>query len=378
MFNTVLKNSLGRKSWCATLSTVVIAACGGGSGTESVDETTSATNTGQTPTVAVGEADTKMLLASESVSPAATDSATAADTGWYFCSNEGQTCTFDGTRLVRYGANNSYVHKSATKSIQCNSTAFGKDPAPGVAKSCSISSSPSPYGQDAAQFTLTFRDEFSGTSLDTSKWNDHIWYEAPSSTNDYGVSGGYLKIWPQADANGEFKSRILTTAGKFSQTYGYFEMEAKLPIGHGPWPAFWLLNSDNPDVGEPEIDIMEAYPGDETGYWADANNHPIRYGASFYQNGNGANPPGQQGTQGIYTGDLSTGFHKYAVKWEPNKLSYYFDGKLVYSANVSMSKTMYILLDMQYGSSSGSVDSTTPLGPNNSFQINYARAWKLK
>ena len=304
-----------------------------------------------------------------------TDSATTASTGWYPCSNEGQTCTFVGTRLARYGANGNYLYKSATNSIKCDSTTFGGDPAPGVAKSCSISNTPSPYMQDASQYILTFRDEFSGTSLDTRLWNDHIWYEQPSSTNDYGVSNGYLRIWPQANANGEFKSRILTTAGKFSQTYGFFEMEAKLPIGRGVWPAFWLLNSDNPP-GEPEIDIMEAYPGDDTGYWADANHHPIRYGASFYQNG--ANQPGLQGTKGIYTGDLSTGFHKYAVKWEPGRLSFYFDGKVVYTADVTMNKLMYILLDIQYGSASGSVDSTTPLGPGNSFQINYVRAWKFK
>ena len=304
-----------------------------------------------------------------------TDSVTEDSADWSFCSNEGQTCTFNGTRLVRYGANGNYLYKSATNSIACNDSTFGGDPAPGVAKMCSISSTPSPYMQDAAQYILTFQDEFIGTSLNTSKWNDHIWYEQPSSTNDYGVSNGSLRIWPQADANGKFKSRILTTAEKFSQTYGYFEIEAKLPIGRGPWPAFWLLNSDTPP-GEPEIDIMEAYPGDTTGYWADANQHPIRYGASFYQNG--ANQSGLQGSKGIYTGDLSTGLHKYAVKWESSKLSYHFDGKLVYSANVTMSRKMYILLDMQYGSASGSVDSTTPLGPGNSFLITYVRAWKFK
>ncbi len=277
--------------------------------------------------------------------------------------------------MVRYGANGNYAYKSATGSITCNSTTFG-DPAPGATKNCAVSNAPSPYLQDAAQYTLTFRDEFSGTAIDTRLWNDHIWYEPSAATRDHSVNNGLLKIWPQADANGEFKSRILTTDQRFSQAYGYFEMEAKLPIGRGVWPAFWLLNSETPETGSPEIDIMEAYPGDDTGYWANANHHPTSFAASFYQNGNGHE--GAKGTYKLDTGDLSAGFHKYAVKWEPNKISFYFDGKPFHSVDVSMNRKMYLLIDLQYGSASGKVDSTTPLGPNNSLEVNYIRAWQLK
>lgn len=239
----------------------------------------------------------------------------------------------------------------------------------------SASASINPYRQDVSLFSLAFQDEFNSTSLDRTKWSDHIWYDPPSDTRDYGVSDGKLKIWPQPDASGRFRERILTTAGKFEQTYGYFEMEAKLPVGAGCWPAFWLLNSDSPP-GEPEIDVMEAYPGDRSGYWANAKQHPMRYSVSYFQKG--ANQPGLQGTSAPLTSDLSAAFHKYGVKWEPGKLSFYFDGKLVYSADVSMTRKMYILVDMQYGSASGPVDGTTPLGPGNSFEINYVRAWKFK
>ena len=307
-----------------------------------------------------------------------------AEQSWTYCADEWGTCSFSGTRQVRYGADGKYAYKTATTSIGCDNTVFG-DPNPGVAKHCWYSTStdqsttptsPAPYNQDASQYSLTFSDEFDGTALNTAKWNDHIWYDPPSDTKDYVVENGLLKIFPQADANGNYKERILTTKGKFAQTYGYFEMEAKLPVGDGPWPAFWLLNSDNPDAGEPEIDIMEAYSGDKTGYWADGQQHPIRYGASWYRDGNGTGAP--SGTSGVYTGDLSTGYHKYGLKWEPTKLSFYFDGKLVHTVNVSMSKNMYLLVDMKYGDASGSVDSTTPLGKSNAFAINYVRAWKFK
>lgn len=235
---------------------------------------------------------------------------------------------------------------------------------------------PGPYGQDGSEYVLAFQDEFEGDSLDDSKWTDHIWYERSSPTRDYAVSGGTLKIWPQADVDGRIADRILVTDQKHYQTYGYFEMEAKLPVGAGVWPAFWLLNSDDSDNASPEIDVMEAYSGDTSGYWADGDKHPIRYGASWYENG--ANFAGRESKEAPFTGDLSTEFHKYGLKWEPNKLSFYFDGKLVSTSNVSMSKRMYMLVDVQYGSASGSPDDTTPMGTSNALEVNYVRSWKFQ
>jgi hypothetical protein len=62
-----------------------------------------------------------------------------------------------------------------------------------------------------------------------------------------------------------FTSGLITTQPSFSQTYGYFEMRAKLPAGKGLWPAFWLLPAD---LGwPPEIDVMESI-GDPTRIYA--------------------------------------------------------------------------------------------------------------
>ncbi|MBT8155917.1 family 16 glycosylhydrolase [Epibacterium ulvae] len=49
----------------------------------------------------------------------------------------------------------------------------------------------------------------------------------------------------------------ITTAHTWSQKYGYFEVEARLPRGKGRWPAFWMTFAG---LGwPPEIDVMEAY-----------------------------------------------------------------------------------------------------------------------
>jgi beta-glucanase (GH16 family) len=56
-----------------------------------------------------------------------------------------------------------------------------------------------------------------------------------------------------------YTSARINTAGKFARAYGRFD-RVKLPMGHGMWPAFWILGNDEPQVGWPgcvEIDIME-------------------------------------------------------------------------------------------------------------------------
>jgi hypothetical protein len=58
---------------------------------------------------------------------------------WSTCAGERGTCSFVGTREVRYGANNVYVTKVFTDKATCSNAVFG-DPVPNVVKSCSVSS----------------------------------------------------------------------------------------------------------------------------------------------------------------------------------------------------------------------------------------------
>jgi beta-glucanase (GH16 family) len=218
---------------------------------------------------------------------------------------------------------------------------------------------------------MTFSEEFAGTTLDATKWNDKIWYETSNATKNYAVSNGSLKIWPQRDASGKFFNRTIDTDGKYYQTYGFFEIEAKLPIGKGTWPAFWLFNHIG--TRRPEIDVMEAYAGGgPNSGWSDANFHPTAYAATIWIDA------GQLGgTKTMVTSDLSAAFHKYALKWEAGMQTFYFDGKPIYSKAVAMPDPMYLMLDLWYGSASGQPDNTTPTGIANSYEVNYVRAWKL-
>jgi hypothetical protein len=82
-----------------------------------------------------GVAKTCSYSSSTTVAP----TVTASSSSWIACAGEGSTCTFSGTREVRYGAGTSFVTKIFTGSVFCSNTMFG-DPAHGQLKTCSYSS----------------------------------------------------------------------------------------------------------------------------------------------------------------------------------------------------------------------------------------------
>ena len=60
------------------------------------------------------------------------------------CAAEGQTCSFSGTRMVAFGANNKFFYRRLTGGTACTNAVFG-DPIPGVVKACY-------YGADVYAF----------------------------------------------------------------------------------------------------------------------------------------------------------------------------------------------------------------------------------
>jgi beta-glucanase (GH16 family) len=234
------------------------------------------------------------------------------------------------------------------------------------------STSDGPTGQDPSAYTLTFEDSFDG-ELNRNVWRTNR-TETEDSTTNYATGDGTLKIWPERGRNGEFFDRTLDTDGHFTQRYGYFEIEARLPRGQGVWPAFWLFNQ----IGErrPEIDIMEAYPGGLAPWGTpDADGVPV---ATMYAPVVWTDAQQRAGYANVYTPNLSEAFHRYGVKWEPNRVTFYFDGSEVYSLDVAVSDPLYMIVDLWFGSASGEPDDTTPTGESNAFEVNYVKAWQFK
>lgn len=249
-------------------------------------------------------------------------------------------------------------------------------------------SDPKPYGPNSALFgSLLFRDEFDGNTLDTSKWNDVIWYRPPeevAAPKNYNVSGGSLNIWPQADAGGKFRNRTIDTDGKYYQKYGYFEARCKVCRGYGTWPAFWLFG--HPGGLRPEIDIFEMYAGGPNDWGSGSPNYlPYDYGWTCYgENGESNRLADYKMRQaGIPATDLSADYHVYGLYWDSTKLQFWFDGRQIgpdVNPSTLNNHELYIMLDLWYGSESGDPNAggpTPPQGPSNSFSIDYVRTWAL-
>jgi beta-glucanase (GH16 family) len=165
----------------------------------------------------------------------------------------------------------------------------------------------------------------------------------------------------------EYISGILTTQGRFAQKYGYFEIRAKVPVGVGVWPAFWMLADDG--GWPPEIDVLEGRgqrPGDMvmTTHWRIPATGRIEHcGFDF-------TVPGAEAD-----------FHNYGVLWEHDRLIYFIDRKPVsdISVPVGFDDPMYMIVNLAMGSKFfggvGFVDGESPV--HVAFEIDRISAYQL-
>lgn len=216
----------------------------------------------------------------------------------------------------------------------------------------------------------TFDDEFNSPGIDTSKWvvegprqpNNPQEY-ACYSPGSVSVSGGYLHLALQdtscsvGGGNYQYTGAQISTSGLFSQTYGYYEARIYSPGSNGTiynWGGFWLTGDNWPASGE--IDVFEGFHG--AAGW-------------HFMYPNGSTPIWQGGFQ---QGQDYTGWHIYAVDWEPGYIRYYYDGKLVGTITRGIvSSPMRLLLTY----STGPLNNVGgPVSVPQTMKVDYVRAWK--
>jgi beta-glucanase (GH16 family) len=157
-----------------------------------------------------------------------------------------------------------------------------------------------------------------------------------------------------------FTSGAITTERSFSQLYGYFEICAKLPSGKGMWPAFWLLPADL--SWPPELDVFEML-----------GHEPNKIYMSFHS---------KVDTDQINSrmvADTTQSFHNFGVDWEPDLITWYFDGKPVAQSATptDMHQPMYLLANLAVGGEGswpGAPDATTPMPAH--MLIQYVRVYQ--
>jgi Ca2+-binding RTX toxin-like protein len=159
-----------------------------------------------------------------------------------------------------------------------------------------------------------------------------------------------------------YSSGLITSQMSCVQTYGYFEMTAKLPAGGGFWPAFWLLPADG--RWPPEIDVVEMLGQDPTTMYVTA-----------HSNATGTHTTG---TTWLHVDDLSVGFHSFAVSWRPDMIRWYFDGAEVFSVATpaDMHRPMYMLANLAVGAA-GSWPGPADGISSATMSIDSIRAWQF-
>ena len=194
-----------------------------------------------------------------------------------------------------------------------------------------------------------WRDEFDGNSLDGTKWtalnggwkdeNQQVRNCYTRSDENINVSGGSLNLIglykPGATCTGgntktgNFTSGFVQTKNKAYFKYGYIEARIKMPKNKSTWPGFWMSPNNSPyGPGWPdwgEIDIVEAKGSNHQfaasdAHWRDKNTPTGQTGS--HRNRQGVIPPSKFGT-----GNDTTEWHTYGVKWTEGKLEYFIDGE---------------------------------------------------
>lgn len=199
------------------------------------------------------------------------------------------------------------------------------------------------------------------------QWYINANYAPTAGLGTYAAQSGVLSITaapasaairPFIDGY-DYTSGMITTFHSFSQTYGYFEMRAKLPAGQGLWPAFWLLPTDQ--TWPPEIDIMEV-----------VGSRPDQLVTSVHWDSGGH----RMSSDTSVVSGMTTGFHTYGVDWQKDAITWYFDGQMVFrtATPVGMDKPMYMLANLAVGG-----EWPGSPGPSTNFparlEIDYIRAY---
>lgn len=232
---------------------------------------------------------------------------------------------------------------------------------------------------------LVWADEFDARAVDRSKWTIRdgegrdvdLGCNVDDPANAY-IRYGFLvlrglrKTVRCGSQTRQYTQAYLDTIGRYSWTYGRFEIRAHSPnrpgTSTGIWPAFWLRPEDG---GKGEIDVVELPGGDR---WQDRATAAIFYDYSPVKQDERLAVPGG-GTPG-------DGFHTYLTEWTPTALTWYIDGRQVWRRDRGTTpffdevfhKPYNLRLNLQVGGWLGAPDAATAFPAD--FVVDHVRVYQ--
>jgi licheninase len=247
-----------------------------------------------------------------------------------------------------------------------------------------------------ANARLVWSDEFSGATLDTSKWhydtafNKKGWfnkerqYYSAGRPENIRVANGLLTIesrhekldpaqFPDWGGQDYTSARIYSTGAGW--TYGFYEIRARLPCARGTWPAIWMLPVEMkkwPDDGE--IDIMEQVGAEPNLIYSTLHtglfNHVMKT---------------QRSAQKPVPTSCSD-FHVYQLDWRPHWIAIGIDGqgilrvrndqpggKGAWPFNVPFKMILNLAIGGDWAAAKGIDDAAMP----QRMDVDYVRVWQM-
>jgi len=236
---------------------------------------------------------------------------------------------------------------------------------------------------NAQERSLVWSDDFNGTELNEKDWSFELGDGCPAlcgwgnkerqiyTKRNHRLENGMLFIQARKE-NDRYTSMRISSKGKKEFQYGRFEIRAKLAVGEGVWPAFWLLGSNIDEVGWPlsgEIDVLE--------YVGRAPQEIFTTLHTQDKNGDFAN------TKTTHIPKIEEGFHVYAAEWDAESITFFIDGVNVYTfapkektvAIWPFDQPFYLLLNLAIGGHFGGPEVDDDIFPQE-FIVDYIRVYQ--
>ena len=166
--------------------------------------------------------------------------------GWAFCANENGTCSFSGTKQVRYGSEQNYFYGIYNESVSCSNNTFG-DPTPKVAKTCSYNlSSDLPPVVNNPGSTLTAAGSIVAFTISASDPEDEvITYFASGLPDGITIDGSTGAVSGSATTVGVYSAVVTVSDSSLNSTNVSFTWTVQTEVAND---ENWVLCASSGDT----------------------------------------------------------------------------------------------------------------------------------